>query len=67
MSDPGDRDAAVHAEAVRHLGNLSDVNAVPVLTAALQEENEEASEAFHGALAFLARGPRHQSAAPVAG
>ena len=69
LSALGDDDAAVRAAAARELGHLDDGSAIPVLTDALQSEGEaeEVREAIRGALAFLARGPRRQSAAPEAG
>ena len=69
LSALGDGDAAVRAAAARELGHLDDGSAIPVLTEALQGEGEveEVREAIRGALAFLARGPRRQSAAPEAG
>ena len=69
LSALGDGDAAVRAAAARQVGHLDDGSAIPVLTDALQGEGEveEVREAIRGALAFLARGPRRQSAAPDAG
>ena len=69
LSALGDGDAAVRAAAARELGHLDDGSAIPVLTDALQSEGEveEVREAIRGALAFLAKGPGRQSAAPEAG
>ena len=64
-----DADPAVRSAAARGLGHLDDGSAIPVLTEALQGEGEaeEVREAIRGALAFLAKGPGRQSAAPEAG
>ena len=69
LSALGDGDAAVRAAAARELGQLDYGSAIPVLTDALQGEGEveEVREAIRGALAFLAKGPKRQSAAPEAG
>ena len=69
QSGLGDGDAAVRAAAARELGHLDDGSAIPVLTDALQGEGEveEEREAIRGTLAFLAKGPRRQFAAPEAG
>ncbi len=69
LSAVGDGDAAVRAAAARELGHLDYGSAIPVLTDALQGEGEvaEVREAICGALAFLAKGRRRQSAAAEAG
>ena len=69
LSALGDGDAAVRAAAAQELGHLDDGSSIPVLTDALQGEGEveEVREAIRGALAFLAKGHRRQSAAPEAG
>ena len=68
LSAQSDGDAAVRTAAARGLGHLDDGSAIPVLTDALEGEGEveEVREAIRSALAFLARGPGRQSAAPEA-
>ncbi len=69
LSALGDSDAAVRAAAARQMGRLDDGSAIPVLTDALQgeEEVEEVREAIRGALAALANRRERHSAAPEAG
>ncbi len=59
----------MRAAVAREPGDLDNGSSIPVLTDALQGEGEveEVREAIRGALAFLAKVHRRQSAAPEVG